>query len=64
MRQYWAPLFLKTLSAATITRAIELVDGLAEQDSAVSDCTYLIFELLASVRSSPSFQRPLYIAGC
>lgn len=53
MRQFWAPLFLKTLSTATITRAIELVDELAEKDSAVSDCTYLIFELLASVRGSP-----------
>ncbi|PKY03108.1 FAD-binding domain-containing protein [Aspergillus campestris IBT 28561] len=73
MRQYWAPLFLKTLSAATITRAIELVDELAKQDSAVSDCTYLIFELFAlcDAKGSCAWPRPpgakhviLIGAGC
>lgn len=49
MKQFWSPLLLRELSKDTIINALQWSEDIGKLDESLSDCTYLIFELLCSV---------------
>ncbi|RAK90233.1 FAD binding domain-containing protein [Aspergillus costaricaensis CBS 115574] len=48
MKQFWSPLLLRELSKDTIINAVHWSEDIGKLDESLSDCTYLIFELLCS----------------
>ncbi|PLB44948.1 FAD-binding domain-containing protein [Aspergillus steynii IBT 23096] len=48
MKQFWAPLLVKEMSAETIVKTVKWSEEIRELDESLGDCTYIIFELLSS----------------
>lgn len=49
MKQFWQPLMLREISQEIVIKAVRWSEHIQETDESLSDCTYLIFELLSSV---------------
>lgn len=49
MKQFWAPLILPEVTKDTVISAIKWSEDIQRLDQSLGDCTFLIFELLASV---------------
>lgn len=50
MKQFWQPLMLREISQGIVIKAIRWFEGIRDIDESLGNCTYLIFELLSSVR--------------
>lgn len=52
MKQFWAPMLLHKISEDTIMRTLKWYEDIEALNSSFADCTYVIFQLLSTVRWS------------